>query len=51
MAVVRKLTLSCPRTLMQMPPSNMGWQSIAVMMCAIFWNVSDAIFSIILAAP
>ena len=33
-------TLSCPTTLMRIPPSNMGWQSTVVTMCWILVNVS-----------
>ena len=43
--------MSCPRTLMSMPPSKVGWQSMAVMSLAIFWKVSAATFSMILTVP
>ncbi len=36
---------------MRIPPSKVGWQSTAVIKCAIFWNVRLEIFSMILAVP
>jgi len=42
---------SCPITFTRMPPSNIGWQSMEVTMCAILWKVREFNFSIILAVP
>merc|ERR1711909_94657 len=36
---------------LEMPPSNIGWQSMEVTMCAILWKVRELIFSMILAVP
>lgn len=33
------LTCNLPKTLIRIPPSNIGWESTAVMIRFIFWNV------------